>query len=185
MAYCETTDLLLGDMTLSESVDPQAFVDNASDEIDSKIGYLYVVPIQQTAVPNFIWTKLKNINAKLATARLILAVNVGGEEDAMHAYGVGLLSEAKAELECIKSGSDPLIGATPVGTSGGDGNGNAPTLLQTDRVSGVDAFYDYVNEPPWAPCPPPGVGPRWQPGRRGGFGPFGPTTPQPARKDPR
>jgi hypothetical protein len=41
MAYSAVTDLLTGDLPLPSYVSPVKFVDDAADEIDSKIGFLY------------------------------------------------------------------------------------------------------------------------------------------------
>lgn len=169
-AYCKVTDLLVGDLELSARVDPQAFVDNASDEINSKLGYLYVVPIDTNAVPNFIALRLKSINAKIATGRLIMAITSGGEDDTVNAYGLALYKEGTMDLACIVSGREELTGATAAATDTST-DGNAPSILVADAQSGVDAFYDYVNRPVFVPDFQPPWTPYYKPGVQGGSGP--------------
>lgn len=163
---------------------PAAFVQAASDEMDSKLGSIYVVPIDVSTVQNYVWLRLKNINLKLASGRLLMAMDAAGEHTALHSYGSSLVSEAMQDLACIVGGRDELAGAPRVANpSSVDGDG--PTILNADRQSGVDAFYDYVNRPGWEPNRPSVWTPWWRPGPAGGYGPVsGDNTPQPGTRDP-
>jgi hypothetical protein len=45
MAYSSVEDLLIGKIPLPVGVDPQKYVDDATDEVDSYIGFTYVTPV--------------------------------------------------------------------------------------------------------------------------------------------
>lgn len=150
--YCETDDLLLGDMLLSEDLNRYTYINAAASEIDSRIGYIYELPLNLEALTVAAGSILKNINAKLASGRLILAIAVGGEQQGLHAYGNSLVQEAYAELQLVLSGSLPLDGATRI--DGAEGPG-APETINQDSKSGMDAFYDNFFGFHWPPTYPP------------------------------
>lgn len=174
MAYCTTSDLLLGDIAVSSVVSKEGFVNAAAAEIDSKLGYLYVVPITGS-VPQFLLDRLKFDNAKLATGRILLAITAASEDSIQNAYGASLVTDALADVQCMASGQDAILGAeTAAVGSGGTDEGSAPMVSVADRQSGVEAFYEYVGQDPWLPIiPPPNGEPFYKPGPRGGYGPGG------------
>lgn len=138
--YSEVTDLLVGDMTIGGGVDKDRFVQDATDEVNSRLGFVYVLPLDP-APAEHITLMLKRCANLIATGRLILAVASGGEDTALHAYGESLLREGQNLLEAIACGQVDLGAAkVPVHT-----DGNAPIITQADSVSAVDAFYSYVN----------------------------------------
>lgn len=162
MPYSATTDLLLGDMPLSAALDKSKFVADAADEIDSAIGAAYVTPVPMAApVPRHVQLHLKRINNFLATGRLIMAVDVGGEDTQLHAYGLSLVSEARQALQAIVDGSYPLDGVVKQPQEHQRTAG--PSVTNYDATSGVDAFYGFVSEPRWA-APVPQLAPLWKPG---------------------
>lgn len=161
----------MGDIQAGSNVNLDAFVQNASDEMDSKLGFLYEVPFVQAHFAPWVWTLIKQTANKIATGRLLLALNSGGEASAENAYGAGLLKEGLTALQEMVTGSMVLPGATPVASpSSTDGNG--PTILVADQFSGVDTFYSNVMDPPLVPPYNSPWTPFWRPGRRGGIGPL-------------
>jgi hypothetical protein len=118
MAYSDASDLLIGDVIISGSIDKEQFIQGAADEIDSKIGWLYQTPIKVEgdpsadppipALPRHEALLLKGINNKLASGRLIMALDVAGEQTTLHAYGARMVKEAMDELLMIANGDIDL-----------------------------------------------------------------------------
>jgi hypothetical protein len=147
--YSEVGDLLNGNIPLPDYVDKQKFVQDAADEIDSKIGFIYVTPIDisdSSDVPRPARLLLKRINNFLATGRLLMAVDAGGEDDRLHAYGWSLVQEATVALSQIASGEIYLKGADPVNV-GEDAIITSIIVNNLDVESNVEAFYDRVMNP--------------------------------------
>lgn len=150
MAYCTTADVSTGNIPLPTYIDKQKFVNDAADEIDSKIGFLYQTPIDVTdevtnPVVRPVRLLLKRLNANLATGRLILALDASGEEDKLHAYGWSLVREVIASLNKIADGEIILEGVLPV-----EENGLAlpgPLIHNEDEESSVEAFYNRIASP--------------------------------------
>lgn len=166
MPYSREDDLLLGDIPLGARLDRNKFVQDAADEIDSIIGTVYVTPVPTTANsepsagPPEVTTArhsqllLKRLNNFLATGRLILAIDAGGEDTTLHAYGLRLIEEVLVTLEMIRNGSIVLDGVDPIDE--GDGALGGPKIFNYDAASGVDAFYERVMVPESNfPFPPP------------------------------
>ena len=78
MAYVEETDLLLGELTntLPASISVTEYLAMTQDEIDSKLGVMYVVPVEVDALPNSQGSLLKSIQRKLTSGRVIMAATV-------------------------------------------------------------------------------------------------------------
>lgn len=121
MPYSEKSDLLIGDLFISERFDQGKFVQEAGDEINAKLGWLYELPLhlpwsvtnpEVDPIPDDSWTLLpehqklllKGINNKLASGRLILTLSIPGEETTLHAYGYSLVREAQSELMVLANG---------------------------------------------------------------------------------
>lgn len=154
MPYSAASDLLLGDIPLSAALDRTKFVVDAADEIDSYIGSRYVTPIDTSANTQVVRHSvllLKRLNNFLATGRLILAIDAGGEDTALHAYGARLVNESLRALREIADGSVDIEGAvlhdpSYVGDPG-------PAIVNYDKTSAVDAFYSRVMVPDDGPLP--------------------------------
>lgn len=148
MAYSEVGDLLLGGMTVSLSLDKQKFVDDASDEIDSKLGFFYTLPLVgpgDTALPEHEQKLLKLINNKLASGRIILTLAVPQEQAALHAYGLRLVTEAMNDLMLIANGQVDLTAVrVNIGETVRD---NAASVYNHDAESGVDMYENAVMRP--------------------------------------
>lgn len=112
-AYSEVGDLLLGDLIVGTGTNQQKFIDDAAEEMDSKIGWRYDTPIVVTGLPRHQRLLLKGINNKLASGRLILSLDAAGEGSTLHAYGYYLIKEAMNELMVIANGELDLVGAIP------------------------------------------------------------------------
>lgn len=148
MAYCEITDLLLGDIPTPTYVDLQKMVNDAADEIDSKIGYVYQTPVDVSLTSNVVRPArllLKRINAHLATGRIILMVASPEENANLHAYGYHLVKEAILALDQIAAGQISLEGATEVVSD--LPQATVPMISNLDSESQVEAFYDRIANP--------------------------------------
>lgn len=150
--YSTVDDLLLGDIPLGSRVDANKFVQDAADEMDSALGFIYVTPIDTSAtgVPRHVGLLLKRINNHLASGRLILAVSAGGEDTMVQAYGLSLIKAALDLLVRITSGT--VLEGVPLHNPA-DANTGA-TVKNVDANSGVEMFYDYFMTPGvWQPDP--------------------------------
>lgn len=152
MAYCNSTDLLAysGNIPAPSYLNPQKFVDDAADEIDSKIGFVYQTPIDVTDVPENPVVRparllLKRLNVNLATGRMLLAADASGEGSQLHAYGWSLIREVNAAVNNLIDGDIVLEGAPLVAP--GALNNNIPLIYNKDAESNVEAFYDRVANP--------------------------------------
>lgn len=142
--YSEVVDLLLGDLTVSASIDRSRVVQDATDEIDACIGFIYELPLSPTPSGHIKLT-LKRCANLIASGRLVMAVAAGGEDTSLHAYGESLLREGRMLLESIESGQIDLGCTKKLVYS----EGNAPSITNADSTSAVDAFYAYVSSWPF------------------------------------
>lgn len=150
MSYCETTDLLVGDIPLPKGLRPQQYVDSAANEIDMHIGFIYETPVniaEDSPVVRPARLLLRELCIKLASGRLILAMSTVAQRTELHAYGASLVTEALAILGRISSGEIILTGATQVPSDDEDGNFTGPQIHNVDPESNVEAFYDRVANP--------------------------------------
>ncbi len=152
MPYSEVDDLLVGDIPLPRGMKSQKYVDDASDEIDSMIGFVYETPLNMdddSTIARPVRLLLKRLANNLATGRLILAMSTGGQRMELHAYGAKLVADAISVLTQIASGDLVLQGATRVEPSGDDPNAQftGPQIANVDAESNVEAFYDRVASP--------------------------------------
>jgi hypothetical protein len=148
VAYCATTDLLIGDIPLSAKYgDGSAFVQLAADEIDATIGHIYVTPVvfDLNANPQSRPSSLllKKINTLLASGRIIMDQAAGSEDDNLHAYGYAMWREAWTLLEEIRSGKITLIEAAKIEYDTSNEN-TSVSLTNEDGYSLVEAFYSGV-----------------------------------------
>lgn len=149
MPYSETGDLLTGNIPLPGALVPAKFIDDAADEIDGALGHLYVTPfvldVNDPAVrPSAL--VLKRISNLLASGRLIMAADAGGQDQQLHAYGLSLIQEAHAALTKLRESSDTLPGAEPLPpVDDPNATVRGPRILNEDDHSHVAAFYEYVD----------------------------------------
>lgn len=140
--YSEVPDLLVGDLLLSSKVDPQRFVSDATDEINSQLGRVYTLPLG--SLPTYQALLLKRCANLIASGRLMLAMASGTEDTSVNAYGEMLLREGKSILQGIVNGTIKLD--SPLAPS--DGPNNLPVIESADSVSGVEAFYGFIQRDP-------------------------------------
>ncbi len=151
-AYSAVEDLLTGNIPTPVYLDSQKFVNDAADEIDSKIGFLYVTPIDigDTDIPRPARLLLKRINNFLASGRLILAAAAGQEDSQLHAYGWSLIQEATAAVNQIAMGEIPIEGAVKVDADTDTAAVTAVIINNLDPESNVEAFYNRVMNPAYS-----------------------------------
>lgn len=136
--YATVNDLLLGDMTLSSAIDPAKFIADSADEIDVRIGRIYVTPVDVTKLEETARLTLKIANARLASGRMLMAQAQAAQDDSLHAYGMYLIREAEATISAIESSRLPLDGAT---IRDDLTDTPAPKVTNLDAASPVEAFY--------------------------------------------
>lgn len=148
MPYSEVGDLLTGNIPLPGTLLPAKFVQDATDEIDGALGQVYITPIVLDpgvpAVRPSVLT-LKRINNLLASGRLIMAADAGGQDQTLHAYGLSLIKEAHDALSKLRESSDTLPGAIPIEYEDTTATVRGPRILNEDDHSHVAAFYGYVD----------------------------------------
>lgn len=148
MAYSVLGDLLTGNIPLALSVDAQRYIDDASDEVDSIIGFRYNTPvdiIDPTPVARPACLLLKRIANFLASGRLIMAIAASSEDTSLNAYGKSLVDQALYCLKEIAEGEIVLPGAIPSPDNTPMQSG--PLHYNKDVSSNVDDFYDKILAP--------------------------------------
>lgn len=153
MSYSAEGDLLIGDVMLPLGFDKAKYIKEATDEIDSKLGFLYKLPLEAApplmVLPPHEQVLLKVISNKLASGRLIMDVAMAGERQTVHAYARRLVDEANndlmllangaVELHAVRSDTDPEQPASKV-----------PSARVHDEESLVLGFENTVlRQDPW------------------------------------
>ena len=160
MAYVEETDLLLGELTntLPASISVTEYLAMTQDEIDSKLGVMYVVPVDVDNLPNSQGSLLKSIQRKLTSGRVIMAATVAHSDTTVHGYAIQLVKEALMELMAIANGDVVLVGAERVDGGGeprgdiddaevADPDARVPGATNRDDFSAVETFEDNFMRP--------------------------------------
>lgn len=151
MPYSVIGDLLLDGVLLKPGFDKQKFVDDAADEMDSKLGWLYSLPLSPEGVePLGTWEDLpahqvltlKQINNRLASGRLILAIALPGEQNTLHAYGYSLVQQALADLMQLANGVVELDANKLAPAS--EFTSRAPSITNPDSESLLAGFENTV-----------------------------------------
>jgi len=140
MAYCESSDLLFGDLPIS-SENKVRWINAGADEIDRRLGHIYVLPPGSSADPHALLV-LKQLNVLVSTGRGMMAQPAAGEDNGVNAYGEYLLRDAENIFKCILDGDIDLIGVEKREEFAV--SGNAPTVVYEDSISAVDAFYGFA-----------------------------------------
>lgn len=154
-AYCTPADLLTGDLVIGQTVNRQEYVDRAAEEMDAKLGWLYATPILVDgdpghtpdpipALPRHEALLLKTINAKIATAWLIMSLSINEEGSMVHAYALRLLKEGNDELLLLANGDltlhAPRVETDPIAIAN-----RTPGVINVDSESLLDPFYNVTN----------------------------------------
>lgn len=147
MPYCAEADLLLGEIPLPEYLSATQYINNTAEEIDVALSGLYSTPIEVIDIPQNKPTTLflKQVNAKLATGRLIMAAAMGHQETDVNAYGKYLIDEAVAALYRVCEKEFVLPGAEQNVAAASDTGG--VRIKNLDSVSQVEGFYDQIQVP--------------------------------------
>jgi len=156
VTYSSKDDLLIGDLPCKDDLKDK-HVDDASNEIDSKLGFLYVVPFTSSTVSVPAWILIQRIANNLASGRLLLEINQSRELGSMGyqngpvkvvSYGQSLIDEAEATLTMILKGD---IDLNPPGDDDGDDGGlgalHGARVANLDPYSQVEAFYGWAAKP--------------------------------------
>lgn len=162
MPYSVPSDMLVGSVTLSRGLEPQKYVDDAADEIDSSIGFIYVTPVDIESDGNPVVRParllLKRLNNNLATGRYIMAMTASGQRLELHAYGAQLVKEVIEILKQIAAGDILLEGAPKIDDGEGNANFTGPQIANLDAESNVESFYNRVGNPGYCFAPMYGPG---------------------------
>jgi hypothetical protein len=148
--YCKVEDLLVGSTALPKGMEPQAYVDGAADEIDMRIGFTYVTPVdigESSAVERPVRLILKTLNVHLATGRLCLALAKNAQRTDLEPYGASLVRDALAMIGQIERGEITLIGAVRIEREGSGDQFTGPQIYNQDAESNVESFYDRIANP--------------------------------------
>lgn len=144
--YSSDADLMLGEIPLPRYIDKEKVIQEATDEIDSHIGFAYKTPVDMTEngpVARPARLLLKRIAAHLSSGRIIMAIDSSGQDDELQAYGIYLIREAQKELKSIVNGGIELTGAERAPRSE-SGRVTAPLINNIDPYSQVEAFYSAI-----------------------------------------
>jgi hypothetical protein len=161
--YCTTEDIQLGDIEASEE-QKLPYMQQAFDEIDAKLGWLYATPLNLNAagVPNHERLLIKMISVKLATGRMFLSF-ASSMDSPMHSYGLRLVQEGLDELHLLANADVPLSFPRTDPTTGDGINtplARTPGVVNSDSESLILAFTKTVMTPnggKWYVVPDDGV----------------------------
>lgn len=106
--YCAPNDMLLGDLQIPPTIDPNIYIDRASRDVDIAMGAQYTVPL--TTLTGRGQIVIKVVTADLASAYLLMAQAQGGEDNTVNAYAMQLYNRAWERLMPFRQG-EPLDGA--------------------------------------------------------------------------
>jgi hypothetical protein len=150
VAYCAVDDLLIGDIPTSDVLSPLKYVNDAADEIDSKIGFRYATPIPidgSSTTPRPVVLLLKRLNSHLASGRLIMAATVLSEDTELNAYGKALVNESMQVIDALSLGKVVLAGIPLIDPALMPIVPPKVLIANHDATSAVDDFYDKLVNP--------------------------------------
>lgn len=141
MPYCSPDDINVGNLMLPEGESRQPFIEEASDEMDGKLGWLYVTPIDLDSLKHYERMMLKTICRKIAGGRMITTMAMPDESGTLNALGARLLKEGLDELHMLASGDVPLSAARAdlEGDGGPDAGGHGATGARTPSIFNTDS----------------------------------------------
>jgi hypothetical protein len=145
LTYAQASDLDWGNIPAPANA--EYWLQKGSDEIDSKIGFLYATPIVlgNSAEERPGRLLLRRINEWLAMGRAILSIDAGNEDDQLHQLGLYYVTEANNALAAIVNGSIVLTGATPASPTTDQQTG--PMITNVDETSFVEDFRSAFGDP--------------------------------------
>lgn len=131
--YCHVNDLMIDHSMYADPSEKERYVKFAADAMDSKLGYIYTVPIVTSGIPAHQATLLKTINAQLATGRLIMSRASAHQESSVHAYALYLIRQAEMDLMAIANGTVDLL--APRVNAGGEPLGELEDPAASDALA--------------------------------------------------
>lgn len=140
--YCTRDDLGLRRNMLPSDPEPEWFIQQAADLINSYVGQVYRLPLDLDPLrPDHLADilLLKRINSFAAAGTILMQSQAATEDGSLHAYGSSMYNEAKQELARITAGRTVLEAAEPLIEP--DTQPNGPLITNRDATSFVDAFY--------------------------------------------
>lgn len=148
--YSTIDEMLLGSVPPPLATVRQKFVDDAANEIDSMIGFIYKTPINMSEAEDNTVVRparllIRRVANHLATGRLIMAVAASSEDESTHAYANRLIRDALNVLNQIARGDLKLDGAELLPDESGRVTG--PQITNLDPHSHVEDFYDRLAKP--------------------------------------
>lgn len=162
-AYSTTDDLLIGDVQLPVGNDGTKYVNQAADEIDSRLGFIYATPFNLatgSTLSRPAQLLVKQLSIHISSGRAMMDLSTSGENGMPNPYGKYLLDQAEAMLALIVEGRVILDGAAPANPGdGGTTEFSSRVLIHNaDPYSMVEAFYDWGRRPALFPGGGPFVG---------------------------
>lgn len=148
--YSTVGDLLLGDLPVPTYMDQQKYVNDAANEIDSVIGFLYVTPVDMTdpgPVSRPARLLMTRLNTHLSSGRLLMAIATASEDTQLNAYGRYLVDMVGTTLQEIVDGKIQLPGAAQNDNGDDTPNFSGPVIANIDQVSIVESFYQQLAQP--------------------------------------
>jgi len=138
----EVSDLLTGNIRLSDDLDTDAFLADAASEMSGRIGTLYDIDSLVVAdLAAHVQEVLKLIHVRLASGNIIMESAGGsGQDSELNAYGLYLVGLSRDALTAIVEGEFEL--GAPVNDA--DEGNRAPHLTSYDDSSAVDVFSDFT-----------------------------------------
>lgn len=146
--YSDIDDLILGELAKPDNEFCNKYIQDAADEIDSKLGFIYVTPIAISLTDPAVRAGallIKRISIFLSSGRLVLANAASREEQYLNAYGASLVNDATKALDALASGTMPLPGATLLDSA--DKGTSGPIIANVDTQSNVESFYTFASDP--------------------------------------
>lgn len=146
--------MLVGDVLLPAGFNKVKYINEATDEIDSKLGFIYQLPLvgpgePPAALPPHEVLMLKVISNKLASGRLIMDVAMAGERQSVHAYGRRLVDEATNDLMLLANGVVDLH-AVRLDSAVAQEASKLPSIQNVDEESLLLGFENTVlRSEPW------------------------------------
>lgn len=140
--YSHVPDLLVGDVVIAADI-KQRHVNNATDEVDSKLGFDYPTPFTPDNTSRQGWLLIKRLANFYASGRLLLEIAQVGEQQQINSYGKSLVDQADEVVACILKGD---INLSPESVEP-DPVQNQFLIQNLDPVSQVEAFYGYIAQP--------------------------------------
>lgn len=151
--YCKEADFLLTEEMIVSVNDKPKYIQIAQEEIDGKLGFVYVVPIdisETSTLPENQKMLLKTMAQKLASGRLLMGNALGGQSESVNAYALYLIKAAEMDLMAVANGQIDLHAprvdqaGTPIGLVDdptlSDQYARVPSAWNPDSVSPVTVF---------------------------------------------